>query len=166
MAFLAHAANAEPAAPAGGDTKSAFDKAIGVYFGKMLPYEVYGVRDVYSFWGMRYSHKFYDIEPEYSIKMINAKSVNFYTASASLSSHEKLEDWTFIPFFGADMHYYRGHTKTKRLPYWTTSFGFHVGFSPVIEITDRISLRVDFKFNFNPGMQLDVDGGLQCGFTF
>jgi hypothetical protein len=138
--------------------------AINAFYGKMLPFGVYGVRDTYPFWGARYSHQIWGIDPEYSAYFVNSGNVNFYTGSASIAFPEELDKGiSYRPFLGGDFHYYSGHTVSKKLPF-TQTFGFHLGCSPIVEITPKLALRVDFKFNFGPGLVLDVGTGLSTSF--
>lgn len=153
---------AETPPPSGADSKDANPYHFGLGFGRLLPYGVYGVRDIYPYWNFRFGHPIGDQAVEWSAYFVHAKDVDFKTLSASLTAPSELEGWKFIPFIGMDLHYYSGHTNVSHLP-TSTSLGFHLGVSPILEF-GQVALRADFKFNFNPGRTLHVGGGLQYGF--
>lgn len=145
------------------ETEDQFHRAIGVFAGHMLPYDIYGVRDIYPFWGLRYSHEIWGVNPEWSATFINAAGVSFYTGSLSLAFPETLAGFRYFPFFGGDVHYYHGHTNLRELPFKVTA-GFHLGVSPVIDITPNLAIRADLKYNFGPGSFLFAGGGLMVSF--
>ncbi len=149
------------------ESKGVESKDAGTYFnmsgGRFLPNGIYGVRDVYPYWGMRFGHPYGTTGVEWAFTHIHAKGVTFYTGSLSLAFPSEIESWKFIPFVGMDTHYFSGKTNRRELPF-STSVGFHLGFSPIIELTPLVSIRADFKFNFNPGQTLHVGGGLQFNF--
>lgn len=159
--YAAPATAAEDNPPDG--TKESPGRTINVSGGRLLPYGVYGVRDLYPYWGMRFRQHIWGIDPELSTIFVNAKNVNFYSTSLSFTFPDKFASFTYIPFVGVDHHYYSGHTTTTKLAFKTT-FGFHLGLSPVLEATENFALRADFKFNFGPGLVLLVGTGLSFSF--
>jgi hypothetical protein len=163
LPLLASAAEPGTGAGAAGDEKSLIDNALGLFGGRFLPDGIYGARDVYPYWGVRYSRKMFSLNPEFAATSINAGNVNFYTASASLAFPSEIASFAYFPFFGVDVNYFSGHTVSRKLNY-VTSLGFHVGVSPIVEITSTLSLRVDLKLNFNPGNFLNVGAGLMASF--
>lgn len=157
----------QPGAEPAPESKGVESKDAGYYinasYGRFLPYGIYGVRDVYPYWGFRFGHPFgQGTGVEWSGTHINAKSVSFYSGSVSLVFPSELESWKFLPYVGLDVHYYSGKTNLGELPF-STSMGFHIGVSPLIEF-GNVALRFDFKFNFNPGRSLNVGSGLQYTF--
>lgn len=137
--------------------------SLGLYGGRFLPEGIYGVRDLYPYWGARYGHKIWGIDPELSSFFVDALGVNLTDVALSIAFPFDYEGISYRPFIGGDLYYYRGHTNLRELPYSTTS-GFHMGLSPVLKVTDRLAIRVDFKLNFGPGVSLMVDGGLETYF--
>lgn len=154
---------AQPADGAAGGAPSSHTNLVGVHAGRLLPFGVYGVRDIYPYFGLRFGHQIGGQDFEWSTAFVHAKGVRFYSGSVSLTFPSELEGFKFLPFLGLDMHYYSGRTRTRTLPF-STSGGFHLGVSPLIEITSSVALRADFKFNFNPGRTLHVGGCLQVSF--
>src|SRR6185312_7119608 len=76
--------------------------SIGLYGGRFLPYGIVGVRDIYPYWGLRYGHKIWGIEPEYSSYFINAQGVNMMDLAASVAFPFDVEDISYRPFLGLD----------------------------------------------------------------
>jgi len=149
------------------ESKGVESKKAGTYamvsHGRFLPNGIYGVRSVVPFWAFRYGHPFMGQGLEWSAHHINSDGVTFYTGSLSLTFPSELESWKFIPYLGLDTSYYSGHTNVRELPF-STSVGFHLGVAPILDINPLVSLRFDFKFNFNPGRSLNVGAGLQFNF--
>lgn len=140
-----------------------YPNSIHVYGSRLLPFDIYGVRDVYPAWGARYAHEIWGINPEYSVMFVQAKGVSFKTASISLAFPAEIEGFKFIPLLGADAHYYHGHTDKRELPNRFT-VGYHLGVSPVLDIVDHVQFRVDFKMGFGPGQYLLINGGIAVSF--
>lgn len=169
LALSLKAKGQAPPAPASAANKPAESKGVeskaatwygGFTHGRFLPNGIYGVRSIYPFWAFRFGHPFMGQGLEWSLHHINSDGVTFYTGSISLTFPSELESWKFIPYLGLDTSYYHGHTNVHELPF-STSVGFHLGVAPVLDINSLLSLRFDFKFNFNPGRSLNVGAGLQ-----
>lgn len=173
LALAAPSLRAQPAPTPANDKKAAPTKGVeakdaGYYLnfsgGRLLPYGIYGVRDIYPYWGARFGHPFGPGSGvEWSSAIVHAKNVRFYTFSSSLTFPSELESWKFIPFVGLDLHYFSGKTNIRQLPF-STSVGGHLGVSPLLEFGPNFALRADFKFNFNPGRSLHVGAGFQYTF--
>jgi hypothetical protein len=132
---------------------------VGAMVGRFLPYGIYGVRDTYPYWGLRFGHSFSIFNPEYAVTAINAKGVTYYTGSLSLSYPSELEGLKMIAFVGGDINYYQGRTNVRKLPF-ATIYGGHLGVAPMIDINRNLFFRADIKMNFGPGRSLHVGGGL------
>lgn len=164
-ALAAPPTSAQPAAdPNAGGANEASDLYVNVNFGRMLPYGIYGVRSIIPYWGLRFGHPFGEANLEWALHMTSGQGVKYYDASLSFAFPSEVEGWKFIPFIGPHIHYFQGRTSAGPLSGYSTSFGFHLGFSPLIEFGKNVALRADFKFNFNPGQSLHVGGGLQVAF--
>ena len=103
------------------------------------------------------------MNPELTATFVNAHRVNFYSASASLTDRSEFGTFTYLSYFGMDVHYFSGKTNRRQLQY-VTSLGFHLGISPMIEITPNLAIRADFKYNLGPGQSLIVGTGLMVSF--
>ncbi len=143
----------------GQDSGPSPGRSVSLFAGRLLPYGVYGVRNIYPYWGLRYGHRLSFAEPEYALFFVNDRSVRFYTASASLTFRFSYGDLDLIPYFGVDVHHYSGHTNIRQLPF-VTEVGGHVGCSPLFRLGGEVYLRADFKLNYGPGNTLNVGGGL------
>lgn len=166
--LLAHSfalAQAPGGAPAGGaqDNKDQGTMYFNVHAGRMLPYDIYGVRNIIPYWGLRFGHTFGDAGLEWTIHHTIGKGVTYYDGSVSFAFPSELEGWKFIPFIGLHTHYFKGTTTSGELP-WSTSMGFHLGVSPLFDFSKNFAFRADFKFNYNPGKSLHVGGGFQYYF--
>ena len=129
----------------------------------MLPYGIYGARDVYPYWGVRYSQELWGIHPELSTYFTNGHNVNFYMGALSFMAPFEFGGINYDATFGVDYAYYSGHTVHTKLPF-TQDGGIHFGFAPLLPISDHWALRVDFIMFINPGMFLNVDAGLNYTF--
>lgn len=160
LTFAQPAPAGDPAA-GGNDAPSMY---FNVHVGRMLPYGIYGVRTIIPYWGVRFGHVFGEATLEWTLHMTSGEGIRYYDASLSFAFPSEVEGWKFIPFIGPHIHYFQGRTASGPLRGYSTSAGFHLGFSPLIEFGKSIALRADFKFNFNPGQSLHVGGGLQYSF--
>jgi hypothetical protein len=146
------------------DVLARFDKTnLNLFYGRMLPYGIYGAREVYPYWGARYSQEIWGIHPEFSGYLTNAGNVSFYMGALSFIAPFEFGGFAFNPTFGFDLAYYSGHTVHNKLPF-TADAGVHLGVSPVFDISEHWALRVDFTMFINPGMFLNVDAGLNYTF--
>ncbi len=165
--FTAHGQDTDSSRGAQDDSKKVESNEGHPYIhlsgGRLLPYGIFGVRDIYPYWGALFGHPFGGTSLEWGFAHIHAKGVTFHTGSISLAFPSELETMKFIPFIGLDIHYYSGKTNLRSLPF-SSSGGFHLGVSPIMDISPLVALRADFKLNFNPGQSLHVGGGLQLNF--
>ncbi len=145
--------------PTGDSNKGKQTSYVSAFAGRFLPYGIFGVRDTYPYWGILYGHTMPIFDPEYSFTSIMAKGVVFYSGAISIAFTMDFEGIRFIPYVGADVHYYHGRTNLRELEFGT-SFGSHIGFAPLIEINKQLYIRTDFKMNFGPGRSLNVGSGL------
>lgn len=153
----------EPGEAPGAGDQAKLTRYADVFGGRLLPYGIYGVRDSYPYWGFRFGHTWPVFDPEWTFVSVMAKGVSFYSGSMSITFPIEWEGIRFIPFVGADAHYYHGKTNLRELPY-ELAFGSHVGFSPLVEINKRVFIRTDFKMNFGPGRSLLVGAGFSFYF--
>lgn len=142
--------------------KSPFQQRLGfgITAGTFLPYGIFGVRDQYPMWGVRFGHPFRIWRLEWAGLFAAAKGTEFYTGSLSIAFEAKVDDVLLIPFLGGDIHYYTGITTTRDLPFRST-FGGHIGLSPTLIVNDDLAARADIKYGFGPGNHLYVGVGLE-----
>lgn len=163
LLFPAFASAQEPGEAQGTDDKTKLTRYVDAFGGRLLPYGIYGVRDTYPYWGIRFGHAWPVFDPEWTFISVMAKGVSFYSASMSITFPVEWEGAKFIPFVGVDAHYYHGRTNLRELDY-RLAFGSHVGISPLVEINKRLFIRTDFRMNFGPGRSLHVGAGFSYYF--
>lgn len=139
---------------------------VSVTAGKLLPYDIVGVRDTYPGWGIAFSHPHFVSQMEYQFLVFKGNQVTYYNANASLRIDYQLYE-TLDGFFsvGFDGHYYqrKPNRTTSEFDFKYTS-GFHTGFGFLWPLGPKLNLRADFRFGFGPGRNLYTGLGLQYTF--
>lgn len=127
-----------------------------------MPYGVIGVRDKYPMWGFTYSNKAFTA-PRYELSFLaaNAKAVTYYNGSLSYRIDFEVYEaaYAFIKF-GIDGHYYKRKPTILREFDYTFLTGGHVGMGFMTGVGPGLHLRMDLKFNANPGRTAYVGLGL------
>src|SRR3954471_24661210 len=62
-----------------------------LHAGRMLPFGIYGARDIYPFWGLRLGHPWGDQDVEWATAFIRSRNVVLYNGSVSLAFPSELE---------------------------------------------------------------------------
>ena len=152
------------AGAAGPDLK-ALPNAISLTAGRLLPFDINGLTDIYPYWALRVGQRLGVQDVEFSGDFVHAKNVKLYTGAVALAFPSELEGFRFIPTVGLNMTYYSGYqdAPVRHLPF-SLDLGVQFGFSPIFDITQSLGVRTNFMFGFNPGRTLYVDSGLQYSF--
>lgn len=138
-------------------------RRFNIHTGRMLPFRIDGVTEIYPYWGARYGYSMWGQNFEWNSKLAVGRGIKLYNTSLALAFDVDIEGLPMIVSVGADLFYYKGSTETQNLRYRTTS-GAHIGLSPLIPIVDNIAIRADLDWGFGPGRTLFVGGGIQFSF--
>ncbi len=136
---------------------------LGVFTGTLLPMGIPGVLDQLSHWGVRLSHPIRRSQLEWNGVTAKAEDVTYYLGFVSLRNPIRMDGFVAHWLVGLDFHNYkRAPTKLlgKTFPFRLVQ-GWHVGFGGRVPLTDRFSLRSDFRLGFSPGQQLLVGLGFE-----
>ncbi len=129
----------------------------GVFGGVLLPYLIWGVEEIQPFVGGRYALPLNYGALEAEAASSNAKGVSYQLASLSYRGEiVPIPDVTTIFYIGPDFHYYRGTWDTNQYSVW----GFHVGSGALMHVGGPIFVRLDMRFNSNPGTSLYLNFGI------
>lgn len=133
--------------------------------GTFLPYGIYGVRDNYPALWLRYGHNMGSWRIDYTFHYINAEGVTWYSAAIGAGGIVDLYESLRCAFYvGLNFHYYKPSPTNIRELDWVRSTGFHMGASPMVNISGPMYLRSDFQMNFGPGQSLFA--GLGVSYLF
>src|ERR1044072_1212904 len=67
-----------------------------LHAGRMLPFGIFGVRDIYPYWGLRFGHPWSNEDVEWNGMFIHARGVRMFNGSVSLGFPNDLEGFKFI----------------------------------------------------------------------
>lgn len=128
--------------------------------GYFLPYGIVGVKDTYPFWGFSLGFPTLLSQVEFMALHGRSKQVIFYKTSLGYRIDFAVYDAIngFITLGYEASTYKRKPSQTKSYDFNTES-GLFTGFGGFIPLAGPLSLRSDFKFNFNPGRSLYVGLG-------
>ncbi len=134
--------------------------AVGAVTGSFLPLGILGVKDLLPLWGVRLGHGFRRTQFEYVGTAAQAKGVTYYHGYFSLRNPVTLPQALFIGhwFIGLDYHTWkRKPTAIFKIQFpFRYATGWHIGFGGRMPVTEKFSLRGDFRLGFSPGQQLNV----------
>jgi hypothetical protein len=138
-------------------TKKNWGSEFGVFGGVLLPYLIYGVEEIQPFAGGRYAIPLNYGSAEAEFASSNAKGVSYKLGSLSYRGEiTPIQDVTTLFYIGPDVHYYRGTWDENQYTVW----GFHVGTGALLHVGGPVYVRLDMRFNSNPGTSLYLNFGL------
>lgn len=129
----------------------------GFFVGKVLPNGISTTDEIFSLWGLRYSHPtkkglgFYDL----AIEGANSSGVNWKNASVGMSMHIPIE--TLVGHVGLGLDVTRYETAGTNS---TTVGGSHFIGGVLSQIGGNVFARFDMKLNSQPGTSLFFGLGL------
>lgn len=132
---------------------------ISGHVGRLLPNQVPNVTEILPLWGLRLGFPM-DGGGTFEVGNIsgNGEGAKWNSIYMSLRGDMQIEDLTGIVYFGADAYRYEGTNQEV-----TTVGGGHLGGGVLSSVGQFVKLRIDMKFNINPGTSLYFGIGFMFG---
>ena len=130
---------------------------LGIHGGYILPSQIPGVTEIMSVAGARISFPQQVTWIELGLLDANAKGTTLYNANLSLKANIPLQSFYAFMLLGADFTYYTPPNTGTSL----SAPGGHVGAGLGTTISDAVHFRSEMRFNFNPGVTMDILLGLE-----